>query len=270
MFGKKNIVLCRMILFYLIVVMILPCLSSEMVIFAKSSIATEKVYDDGKFLTEAEIYNLEEKLVNYESQAGVSIVFVTTTDLKGKYFDVYLEDYSDHLYNQGLIGEDCVLILYGMDKEGRFLEIQGYGIAQKYINNNRIQKIIDDLIPIFREGREQDAFLEFANLVVYYMNREPKKDNLLYHPLLHLGVASLIGLIVIATMIGGSSGRMSVNQTTYMDATHSGVVARRDEYIRTSITKRRKPKEQSASSSGRSGGGISSGGRSHSGGGRRF
>ena len=84
-----------------------------------------------------------------------------------------------------------------------------------------------------------------------------------------LVVALVIGGIVVGGMAASNGGTMTVNANTYLDERYSGIRARRDDYIRTSVTKRRKPQE-TRSSGGGGGSHHSSGGHSHSSAGRHF
>ncbi|WP_312369294.1 TPM domain-containing protein [Lachnoclostridium sp.] len=101
-------------------------------------------------------------------------------------------------------------------------------------------------------------------------------ENVLYKTWFQLLAAIIIGVITVAIMASRSGGRVTINNHTYLNEGNSGIVARRDDYISTSVTKVKRPEPNhttntSSSGGGRSsgGGGVSSGGRSHSGGGRR-
>jgi uncharacterized protein len=105
-------------------------------------------------------------------------------------------------------------------------------------------------------------------------------ENVLYKTWFQLLAAIIIGVITVAIMASRSGGRVTTNNHTYLNEGNSGLVARRDDYISTSVTKVKRPEPNnttnttshgSFSGGGRSsgGGGVSSGGRSHSGGGRR-
>ena len=80
-------------------------------------------------------------------------------------------------------------------------------------------------------------------------------------------IASLtIAGIAVSVMAYNSGGRITVNEGTYRDFSNSRVIERNDNYIRTSVTKRRKPSDDNQNSGGSGGGGgVSSGGHSHSG-----
>ena len=88
-------------------------------------------------------------------------------------------------------------------------------------------------------------------------------DNILFNIWFQLGGALVIGGIVVGLMAYRSGGRVTVNSHTYEDASTSGIVDRQDQYIRTTVTKRKIEKSSGSSSGG--GGGITGGGHSHSG-----
>lgn len=227
------------------------------------------VYDDGEFFSPGEIDRIENELLKLEATAGADIIIVTSRDLNGKSEKTYLEDYSDELYfNKESISSDAVIMLYGKDRQGRFCEIHGYGSAEKYVTNQRIEKILDEIIPIFQANELEKACIRFSEMSSKYMNLHPAKELFYTQLWFQLIIALIIGAIIVGIMMAGSGGKVTTKNSTYLDSSHSGIVARRDQYIRTSVTKVKRP--QQTGSTGGSGGGRSSGGRSHSGGGRRF
>jgi uncharacterized protein len=81
-------------------------------------------------------------------------------------------------------------------------------------------------------------------------------------------VSLTIGGIVVGVMAFNSGGRMTTVSNTYMDQNHSGLIGRRDDYLRTTVTKVRKPTNNNQGNGGFNAGGFrggtSSGGHSHS------
>lgn len=101
-------------------------------------------------------------------------------------------------------------------------------------------------------------------------------ENIVYNTGFQLLAAVIIGVIVVAIMASRSGGSVTTNNRTYLNEGNSGITARRDDYIRTSVTKVKRPEPNTNHNSNSNrgfrssgGGGVSSGGRSHSGGGRR-
>lgn len=262
----------------------------------------QKVYDNYGLFTEDEANQLEEIAKENGEKGKVDIVIITEASIGDKTRKKYLEDFYDQ-YGFGYNKEfgDAALILINMDPSDRGVEIQGYGEAEYYLNNDRIEYVLDDIVPLLSDGRYYDAMVQFAEETAYYMNEKKgvntsnpvggensgeyygessydgpsnyygeKQSNILFNPLVQLGISLVIGAIVVGSMAYGSGGRMTVNNNTYIDNQHSMVVARRDDYIRTVTTRVRKPSNNGGGGRSSGGGGISSGGSSHSGGGRGF
>ena len=107
-----------------------------------------------------------------------------------------------------------------------------------------------------------------------------KKDNILLNFWVQLLISLLIGGLVVGVLAYQSGGKMTASGKDYLDSNSPGLIGKSDIYIRSTVTKRRRPTESSSSGgSGRSRGGYSSGGfrggrssggRSHSSGGRRL
>ncbi len=230
-----------------------------------------------------------------------------------KYVTRYLEDYIDKHCDNGTFTED-VAILY-FDSTYRWLNIQGYGRAETDLSDDRIENILDDISGYFGENDYYNAFLNFGKEAKYYAtlpktnsnsnnsshNTSPNGnydnrynnghgssynssnyaqkqfvENVIYNTGFQLLAAVIIGVIAVAVMASRSGGSVTINNRTYLDEGNSGVTARRDDYIRTSVTKVKRPQNNTNQNSGGNrsfrssgGGGVSSGGRSHSGGGRR-
>lgn len=107
-----------------------------------------------------------------------------------------------------------------------------------------------------------------------------REDNILLNVWFQLFISLIIGGVVVGIMAYNSSGRMTAGSRDYLDRSKSGLIGRRDQYIRSTVTKVRKPTQNNSSgsragsrggfNSGGFRGGSSSGGRSHSSGGRKL
>ncbi len=274
----------------------------------KVNLQKTRIYDYADLLDESDEAALE--LVFYTCGMGAytDIILVTTEDMEGKPDQVYLEDFQDELYFvQDLLAENASMMLINM--EDRMVTIQGYGDCEYWLNNDRIEYILDWVYEDLSLGDYYAAAETFAEQTVYYMGQdngvsteyEPGQDygesydgpsDYYSEPLQerytageYLGrklsetffgslLLAVAGSVVACLIIGlNRKTRVTVHAATYMDQQNSGLTARRDDYLRTTITKIRRPTESGSNShGGRSsgGGGRSSGGRSHSGGSRRF
>lgn len=290
-------------------------LTEEQTIRNEEKVKLEKtrVYDYADLLTADEEADLELRYYQWGLEADTDIILITTTDMEGKSDQVYLEDFQDELYfTQDVLAENASLMLINM--EDRVVTIQGYGDCEFWLSNDRIEYILDWVYEGLVDGDYFAAAESFGEQTAYYMNQdkgvsteyEPGQDygeayggpSDYYGESLkeqytlgeYLGMALSEGFLGSAVLgVVGSSiacliiavnrkPKNTVQASTYMDNQNSGLAAKRDDYLRTTVTKVRKPKESSGSSSGSSrsggrssgGGGRSSGGRSHSGGSRRF
>lgn len=230
------------------------------------------IYDDGAFLSENELKELENIILTYEKKADADIIIITTDSLYGKSPSQYLSDYYIKLFNNKLVSLNAAVMLY-VKTSNYYCQIHGYGTTEQYVNDYRIEKILDEIMPVLDKNNISSACRLFAENVSKYMNRHPIHDKIYAKPWMQLIIAAVLGAIIVVIMAASSGGKMKAGNMTYLDASHSGITARKDQYIRTSVTKRRRPQQQTSSSGGgrsHSSGGRSGGGRSHSGGGRRL
>lgn len=263
----------------------------------------QKVYDYYGLFTQEEVAGLEEIAEEYGEDGQVDIVMITEDSLGGKSRKDYLGDFYDaNGFGYSESFGTAVLILVNMDPNDRGVEIQGYGDAQYYIHNDRIEYMLDGIVPLLTNGEYFEAMEEFAKQSAYYMKEEKGvntspsvgaegsgnyygeasydgpsnyygEESIFENIFLQLGISAVIGAVVVGIMAYGSGGRVTVNNRTYMDGKNSRIVGSRDDYIRTVTTRVRKPTNNNRGGGiGRSsgGGGISAGGHSHSGGGRSF
>lgn len=294
---QKNSIIKRSLLFLLLLT-IISSIGNTTVLAAPED---QKVYDYYDLFSDQEIEKLEAVSKEYGEEGKVDIVIITTDDLSGKSRQQYLEDFYDE-YGFGYEEEfgTAALLLLNMNPSDRGVEIQGYGDAEHYIHNDRIEHILDDIVPMLKDGEYYEAMEEYVKQVAYYMNEEKgvntspvigekdsgnyygeasydgpsnyyEEEHILNNVLVQLGIALVIGAVAVGIMAYHSSGRVTVTSRTYLDEQNSRVIASRDDYIRTTTTRVRKPSNDNGGG-GRSsgGGGISSGGHSHSGGGRGF
>lgn len=249
----------------------------------------KNVYDNASLLNDEDLSQLDSQCQTVNDARNINIVILIADSINGNRKQ-YLEDYYDG-HTPTL--SDAVLLLLNMDKNDRGIEIQGYGNCEFYLSDDRINLILDDMMPYLKDGEYFDALEFFISQVDSYMGQKPtthyahtEADNQAYNEanggnpdedsfaertLIHLGIALFTGVVSVAAMAYHSSGRNTTSQGTYLDANNSRVLGRWDRYLRTTTTRRRKPEPNQSSGGGSSsGGGVSSGGNSHSGGGRSF
>lgn len=245
--------------------------------------ADQHIYDFcGKF-DRTQLKELEEQIAEKENESGISIrIFVS--EMQMHYEKYFLEECADRLCDNGYAGEDLAIMLLNLDTYDRGVCIQGYGLCESRLNDDRIEYILDDIIEWFSSDEYEYGLQLFAKEAAYYATSSNYsvyyKDNsfkgkLHRMPWFFLVLAPLgVALIGTSMMRNFGGGKMTANGATYLQNANSGLTASKDDYVRTSVTKTYAPRNSgsSGSSGGRSsgGGGRSSGGRSHSGGSRRF
>jgi len=248
--------------------------------------ADRQVYDFFGLFSNRKLEEIESLIRTQEEEGGISIrVFIAEMSMdEEKYF---LEECADALCDGGYASEDLAIMLLNLDYYDRGVCIQGYGLCETQINDDRIEYILDDIIEWFSEEKFDYGVKLFAKEAAYYAGSDNfskyYKDTSFYAKLqrmpwwLIILAPVAVTLIGIFSMKGSNGGKMTTNGLTYIQSGVSALTANRDEYVRTSVSKTYSPQSSGSSggsrnSGGRSsgGGGRSSGGRSHSGGSRRF
>jgi uncharacterized protein len=107
-----------------------------------------------------------------------------------------------------------------------------------------------------------------------YNTYDSRIENILTNVWFQILAAIIIGIIAVVIMAYNSGGRMTAGGNTYMDSNNSGLIGRRDDYIRTQVTRVRRPQNNNNGGGGFNAGGFrggtSGGGRSHSSSGGKF
>lgn len=250
--------------FLLTFLLLLSTGGSEVVSQAATAEKGVYLYDGADLYDSDEEEEIQEYLEKQSQKAGMGIYVLTSDDSGYGATDRYIEDFYDEGYDSGEIDKDAVLM--HIDMEERYVNIQPYGAAESKIPDATGEIIIDYIFNELKAGDYEGAAKQYAERAEHYLNYVP-----VYATAGFQLIASLIvGAIAVAIMAASSGGKMTAGAAKYQDARQSGIRARRDDYIRTSVTKRRKP--ESNGGGGRSSGGShrSSGGHSHSSAGRHF
>ena len=264
----------------------------------------QHVYDNAGLLSTSEISELEALCTTYGDEAKIEIMILTHDDSDAPYAEDYVENFEDQMPVA-----DRVYLLIDMNNRDVFME--GFGLAETYIHSKRISVITDEITPYLSNGDYYDAFVIYIKQSASYMsddsdlnynhdysygtpqssdpnaanydetwpsdyNSGNKATSILSNLWLQLLIAMAIGAISVAIIAYNSGGRMTANGNNYIDPNHSGLIGRRDDYIRTTVTRIRKPQNNNTGNGGggfNAGGfrgGMSGGGRSHSSGGGKF
>ncbi|SFR63788.1 uncharacterized protein SAMN05661086_00628 [Anaeromicropila populeti] len=245
----------------LVLLLLLFVLGCPIKISAEST-DIQKVYDTiDLFGNDAE--ELENYLNEKSLSSGFDIIVITEDSITYSEQKEYLEDFAD---TTAYSSPDCVLMLLNLNPQDSGYEIQGYGKAEDYITNSRIDQIVDDIYNNLKQHNYVAAIKHYADKVEKYSSKKPGAPTAMTY-LLMLAISMGISAVVVGIMVFNSGGRMTTSFNTYLNPQNSRILARRDRYVHTTVTK---TKIERSSGNGGGHGGISAGGRSHSGGGRRL
>jgi len=262
---------------------------SPIIAAASETSQFQHIYDDAALLSSSELSDLEDMCVTYGEDADVNIFILTHEDASAVDAEIYIENF----YDNNLYGTytDSVILL--IDMANRDVMIEGFGTAETYIHSNRIYEILEDITPYLTDGDYVTAFEKYIKSVNSYMldtsdpnySRDyttPAQDgsdlnkyieskeekSILENGFIQLVIAAVIGAGTVGIMAYNSGGRMTAGSNTYIDPNHSGLIGRSDTYLRTTVTRVRKPENNN--SGGGFQGGVSAGGHSHSSGRGKF
>lgn len=229
----------------------------------------QKVYDEAGLLTVDEVTNLEELSTTLSAESETDFIILTTNDTEGRTAEKYMEDFYDD-NAPGYDQPDGNTVILAVDMGNRDFYIGGFKKGEEYLDNERVELVLDKVESDMRAGDYYLAFEKFIETSHDYMRYNPgvNPTNIFLNTTFQLIIAVVIGAVIVGIMAFNMGGKVTVNGNTYMDPQDSKILQQRDSYVRESVTKQRKPSNKDKGGSG--GGGVSSGGHSHSGGGRSF
>lgn len=227
----------------------------------------QRIYDFAGLLTPKEIMELEEISDKYSAKRDTDIVILTTDDTGGRDVVKYTEDFND----EKALGYDkphgnCAILT--IDMQHREVYVAGFYKGEKYLDDDRCSLVREKITPDLSSANYYEAFDSFIKTSYKYMGIRPgvNPNNIIFNRWFQIIASLAVTGIAISIMTYNSGGRITVNEGTYRDFSNSRVIERNDNYIRTSVTRIRKPSDDNHNSGGSGGGGgVSSGGHSHSG-----
>lgn len=247
----------------LFVLLISVCLFPSDTVKAYTVVQGQKIYDDAGLLSDYEISQLSAQIVSVEKAQGIDIYILTTNDDQGYTSDTY----SDYFFDEGhvdknIFKEDTVILLINMDYREVYLSC--YGRCKDKFNSSRIHTITDAVASHLSDMEYFKACEVAIDNIDHYM----ETDLFYFQVWFQLLVACGISAVIVIIMAVSRGSHVTTTANTYLDQGHSRLRFHHDNYIRTVVTKTRKPQNNNSGGGGRSGGGPS--GHSHSGGGSRF
>ena len=219
------------------------------------SAAEEYIYDRAGILTAGERAELE-ALAEKTGKKHETDLFIVTVNEPGVDVKQYTEDFYDDKIAEKQLDKWNVVVLT-LDMYNREVYLAGFYKGELYLDDHRLDKVREQITLDLSAGQFARAFEQFIAGVDHYMSGEPA--NIFFQWWFQILLAITAGVAVTGLLLYQSGGKTMVNSRTYLDPSTSRILARKDEYIRSDITRMRKPTEKPG------GGGITGGGHSHSG-----
>lgn len=223
----------------------------------------QRIYDYANLLSKDDVEELETLSAQLSEKRETDFIILTTNDTEGKDVVKYMQDF----YEEQALGYDKPhgnVAILTLDMQHREVYLAGFSKAKTYLDNERMNLIRERITPDLTDENYVKAFKTFMKKSDEYMEFKPgvNPENILFKWWFQLIASLSVGGLIVGIMAYNTGGRMTVYEGTYRDNENSKILNRKDQYIRTTISKHKKP---SSNNSGGGGGGITSGGHSHSG-----
>ncbi|MEK3723584.1 TPM domain-containing protein [Paenibacillus sp. FSL H8-0034] len=223
------------------------------------------VYDDAGLLNQQEYDELNTMANQYGAQRETDIIIVTSSNTK----NIDVKKMTQDFYDEHAPGYDKPhgnAVILTMDMKNREVYLAGFYKAEQYLDDVRLDKIRSRISPDLTSGNFKLAFQKYIQTAHKYMGFRPgvNPDNILFSSWFQVAVSIGLAGIIVGRMAYHSGGRSKVHRQTYEDEGSSGILEHRDDYLRTTTSKRKIETNKSGGSRG-GGGGTTGGGHSHSG-----
>ena len=273
---------------------ILPLLLSLLCLLSLTTTlvaSAPRVNDLANLLSLDEIESLEQELNILSETYQMETVIVTTNDAKGKTATAYADDFYDT--NGYGYGDNWDGVLFLIDMDNRELAISTSGLSAKYLDDRRIDTLMDTIAPYLTDAHYYQGCITFINGVEsYFESGIPSDSHLTFedgkkpftnsygNPLTAKNYLIYAGIAFLAALVVAFIVRFIISYlykhprhtvpATLPDNLSVNYSEKHDQFISTHTTK---TKIQSSGSGGGGGGSSmhrSSSGRSHGGGSRGF
>ena len=248
----------------------------------------DRVFDNADLFTEFEIQQITERISSFQHETGMDFV-VLTNDIP---HDNEISAIADDFYDENNFGldEDKSGVLYYIDMSERWHYLSTTGAMIDYLTDSRIDTLIDTATPYLSASSYADGVIEMINHVQKYIDSGIPEGQFRYdvltgkrytsrHKVLtssELFISAVISAVVMLIFVFCVKARYSLAGSTYSydftGNTDVSITAQKDQYIRTTVTRIKKPDPRRFSGSGGGGSGthFGSSGTSHGGGGGSF
>ena len=250
------------------------------------STAGEAIYYLNDDRIDEEQQSLSEEITNLQETTGWEIFVLTTEDAQGK----TAREYADDFYDTTATGDDGVVFLIDMDN--REVTISTAGEAIYYLNDDRIDDILDNCYDYVVDGEYASCFSSMLSDAEYYYEvgvpfdaytYDEETGEIHYYHVLTMGeilFAVVLAAAVFAAVFFGITGKYRLKfgggyQYDYHAFGKVNLTGQEDRFVNQMVTHRRIQTDSGSSGGGSSHSGrstvhTSSSGRSHGGGSRKF
>ncbi|CEG23735.1 hypothetical protein BN1080_02739 [Planococcus massiliensis] len=227
------------------------------------------IYDNAGLLTEREIVELEALAAELSEKQDADFLFLTTDSTDGQSIISYMGDFFDDWAEENN-QENAVLLT--IDMGSREVYLAGFGTAETKLDNDRVQQVLDRIMPYMGAGDYGGAFRETVTTASRYMEFRPgaNPESIIHKLWFQAGVPLLAAAVIVGSMVMNAGGRVTTTARTYVDGTNTRVRSQQDRFRNKTVSRRRVPKSNGGGGGFGGGGGMTGGGRSFSGGGRSF
>jgi uncharacterized protein len=229
----------------------------------------QHVYDNAGLLNETEIRELEAIAAEHSQKHGADFLFLTTPTTDGLPITTYMGNFFD-TWKVENNRENAVLLT--IDIGSREVYLAGFGAAETSLDNERVQMVLDRIMPYMSAGDYGGAFRETVITSSRYMEYRPgvNPENIFLQTWFQAAVSLLLGGVVVGSMLYNAGGRVTTTARTYFDGDNTRIRSQRDQFRNKTVSRRRIPKSNNSGGGFGGGGGMTGGGSSYSGGGRNF
>ena len=231
--------------------------------------ADQHIYDNAGLLSEGEINELEALAEEHSEKQGADFLFLTTSSTEGQPIMTYMGDFFDDWAVEN--GQENAVLLT-IDMGSREVYLSGFGTAETTLDNDRVQQVLDRIMPYMSAGDYGGAFRETVTTASRYMEFRPgaNPESIIHKTWFQLAVPLLLAGVVVGSMVLNAGGRVTTTSRTYFDGNNTRVRSQHDRFRNKTVSRRRVPKSNNGGGGFGGGGGMTGGGRSFSGGGRSF
>lgn len=227
------------------------------------------IYDEAGLLTQEEAEELRALAESYSEEQNVKFLFLTTNSTEGQSIEGYMGDFFDERADN--TGQENAVLLT-IDIGSREVYLAGFGTAERTLDAERIDLVLDRIMPEMRSADYGAAFRDTVVTSSRYMEYRPgvNPESIFLKTWFHLTIALLLAGGIVGVMLYNVGGRVTTTPGTYIDRDHTRVRSEQDRFRNKTVTRSKVPQNKGGGGGGFGGGGTTGGGRSFSGGGRSF